>query len=150
MADQQTVQGPDGNQYQFPAGTTKDQAIAYFKKKGVGVKSSPAQQPWQKSLESGVERFMTSAGVPPSPSDIPKAAVGMLMPQGDPQHPTVGEKIPILGPILTAQQQTLDQPGAWAKIFGSIPLIGPPAYEGSKALERGDYWSAAGSVANIA
>lgn len=35
----QPVQGPDGNLYQFPLGTTKEAAIAYFKKKGIGVKA---------------------------------------------------------------------------------------------------------------
>jgi hypothetical protein len=34
------VTGPDGKQYQFPDGTTKEAAIAYFKKKGIGVKSA--------------------------------------------------------------------------------------------------------------
>ncbi len=33
----QRVNGPDGNIYNFPDGTTKDQAIAYFRKKGIGV-----------------------------------------------------------------------------------------------------------------
>jgi hypothetical protein len=32
----QTIQGPDGNLYQFPEGTTKEAAVAYFKKKGIG------------------------------------------------------------------------------------------------------------------
>lgn len=37
------VQGPDGNIYQFPDGTDKAAAIAYFKKKGIGVpKTNPA------------------------------------------------------------------------------------------------------------
>jgi hypothetical protein len=33
-----TVQGPDGNSYQFPDGTDKAAAIGYFKKKGIGAK----------------------------------------------------------------------------------------------------------------
>lgn len=32
-----TVQGPDGNTYQFPDGTDKTAAIGYFKKKGISV-----------------------------------------------------------------------------------------------------------------
>jgi len=46
---QQVVQGPDGKQYQFPSGTTKDQAVSYFKKKGIGVsapKTSGAGGTW--------------------------------------------------------------------------------------------------------
>ena len=35
------VQGPDGNTYQFPDGTDKTAAIAYFKKKGIGVSPVP-------------------------------------------------------------------------------------------------------------
>lgn len=34
----QRVQGPDGNTYEFPDGTTKDKAIAYFKKRGIAGK----------------------------------------------------------------------------------------------------------------
>jgi hypothetical protein len=45
MSDGQQVQGPDGNMYQFPAGTTKDAAIAYFKKKGIGASVQTAKQP---------------------------------------------------------------------------------------------------------
>ncbi len=40
-----TVRGPDGKVYDFPAGTTKDSAIAYFKKKGIGVASGPNKEP---------------------------------------------------------------------------------------------------------
>lgn len=36
----QPVQGPDGNLYQFPSGTTKEAAISYFKKKGIGAPST--------------------------------------------------------------------------------------------------------------
>jgi hypothetical protein len=34
------VQGPDGSTYQFPDGTDKNAAIAYFKKKGIGAAPS--------------------------------------------------------------------------------------------------------------
>ncbi len=36
----QLVRGPDGRMYQFPVGTTKEQAIAYFKKRDIGVEPS--------------------------------------------------------------------------------------------------------------
>src|ERR1700730_1625371 len=36
------VTGPDGKRYRFPSGTTKDSAIAYFKKKGIGAAPSSA------------------------------------------------------------------------------------------------------------
>src|SRR5271154_6257816 len=38
------VRGPDGKVYGFPQGTTKDSAVAYFKKKSIGV-SAPAHAP---------------------------------------------------------------------------------------------------------
>lgn len=37
-----TITGPDGSDYDFPSSTTKDQAIAYFKAKGIGVQAQPA------------------------------------------------------------------------------------------------------------
>jgi hypothetical protein len=40
-----TVRGPDGKVYDFPAGTTKESAIAYFKKKGIGAASDPGKEP---------------------------------------------------------------------------------------------------------
>jgi hypothetical protein len=38
-----TVQGPDGQTYQFPDGTDKAAAIGYFKKKGIGAKPVQTQ-----------------------------------------------------------------------------------------------------------
>jgi hypothetical protein len=39
-------QGPDGKHYLFPDGTTKEAAISYFKKKGIGVLGVAG--PWEK------------------------------------------------------------------------------------------------------
>ncbi len=39
------VQGPDGNTYQFPDGTDKTAAVAYFKKKGIGAKQTVTPTP---------------------------------------------------------------------------------------------------------
>lgn len=36
------VTGPDGLKYHFPDGTTKDAAVSYFKKKGIGAKPTSA------------------------------------------------------------------------------------------------------------
>lgn len=65
------VQGPDGNTYQFPDGTDKTAAIAYFKKKGIGGKAAP-----QSEVSNAAER---SAGLPdlhvgvnPHPRKLPK------------------------------------------------------------------------------
>ena len=46
----QPVTGPDGKLYQFPKGTTKDQAVAYFKSKGIGVAAFPAPPPVNTSV----------------------------------------------------------------------------------------------------
>ena len=45
MAEQQgvTVEGPDGKTYDFPAGTTKEAAITYFKKKSIAPAKTPDQ-----------------------------------------------------------------------------------------------------------
>jgi hypothetical protein len=40
-----TVRGPDSKVYDFPAGTTKESAIAYFKKKGIRVPSDTDKEP---------------------------------------------------------------------------------------------------------
>src|SRR5215469_10781837 len=39
-----TVEGPDGNNYEFPDGTDKTAAVAYFKKKGITGASAPADE----------------------------------------------------------------------------------------------------------
>jgi hypothetical protein len=88
MADpqQQAVQGPDGNTYQFPSGTTKDQAIAYFKKKGIGtsdyksVLSEAGKHPkTAKALEmipAITATGMGIAGAETGPGAVGMAAVG--------------------------------------------------------------------------
>ena len=52
------------------------------------------------------------------------------MPQGDPKNPTLGEKVPIFGPVLTASQQVLNTPANTPvekveRAVGSVPFIGP-------------------------
>ena len=59
MPDGVTVQGPDGKTYQFPAGTDKQAAISYFKKKGIGA-SPESQRPdavkqAQEAVSSGIK-----------------------------------------------------------------------------------------------
>ena len=79
----QSVQGPDGNLYQFPAGTTKEAAIGYFKKKGIGVKA-PSTTP-DKSTQGTIgpqkslyERMKVSAGrVLKDPFNLPEELSGI-------------------------------------------------------------------------
>lgn len=56
----QPVQGPDGNLYQFPYGTTKEAAIAYFKKKGIGAPSfgTPIRSEAKLSPRTGTGGFL--------------------------------------------------------------------------------------------
>lgn len=70
MPDGVTVQGPDGKTYQFPSGTTKDSAISYFKKKGIGAPAIPdatkqAQAAVRKA--SGIDQATDSTFVPTHP-----------------------------------------------------------------------------------
>lgn len=64
MPDPQNVavQGPDGNQYSFPAGTTKDQAISYFKKKGV----TPAGKNLDPESRAALNRLPPAGMIPSS------------------------------------------------------------------------------------
>jgi hypothetical protein len=61
---QVTVVGPDKKTYKFPAGTTKDKAVAYFKKKGIGApkdsKPTSTFQPYQPQA-SAMQHSMVDA-----------------------------------------------------------------------------------------
>lgn len=59
------VQGPDGRKYQFPKATTKDQAIAYFKKKGISAPPKSAATRPKDAITGASEttkEFMKGAG----------------------------------------------------------------------------------------
>ena len=74
MADQtQSVTGPDGKTYDFPSGTTKDQAISYFKKKGIGAQ--PQHMPGNTGGSSG-----SWDAAPPEPTGVKGVAAGFLKP----------------------------------------------------------------------
>lgn len=77
------VFGPDNRYYRFPKGTTKDQAVSYFKTKGITSPESPAPKP--------------AAGTPPRPSP------------GTPPAPTPGAPPPIPKDVnLEKLQKTSD------------------------------------------
>lgn len=50
-----TVVGPDGNTYLFPYGTDKSAAIAFFKRKGIGISHAPAHAPEDEVPQEQVE-----------------------------------------------------------------------------------------------
>ena len=71
MDDGVQVQGPDGQQYSFPAGTDKNAAIAYFKKKGIGGApatsqsqgtGAPQTQPSGTSADTSSPSLLSRAG----------------------------------------------------------------------------------------
>lgn len=135
--------------------TLEDSSVPSKLPPGMSLETSN-QTPVQHKVQTGVEDFLRAAGVPESPSQIPTLLQNLLLPTGNPAHPTTGESIPLIGPILTASQEVLDVapkttiPEKITRAIGSIPLIGPPFYAGTKALKEGNYPAAAGSLANIA
>jgi len=101
---------------------------------------------------TGLQRFLDSAGIPRhigTLSDVGQAAQNLLSPQASPTDPGFGQTLPVVGPIFRAQRETYDQPGVAAKVYGSLPLVGPPGYRAGQQLESGDYAGAAGSALNI-
>lgn len=68
-----TVQGPDGKTYQFPDGTDKPAAIAYFKRKGIGV-SAPTSLTSNPEGQGLYEMTGPSGTIKVPFSKIPEAA----------------------------------------------------------------------------
>ena len=154
----QYVRLPDGSFGKFRANATDNEIrakiTAAFPDAYKAAATVDPQRPWQHKLEDVFERTALAAGVPKSPMDIPSMIGGMLLPQGDPKNPTFGESLPILGPVLTASQQVMNQPAKTPtekvnRAIGSVPFVGPPFYAGSKSLEKGDFATAVGSLINI-
>lgn len=81
-----SVTGPDQRNYQFPDGTTKEQAIAYFKKKGIGAAPAPGQ--------TGLPTAQKPATPPqPGQTGLP-TPLGQPGPSGDPDFELMSEKAP--------------------------------------------------------
>jgi hypothetical protein len=59
------VNGPDGKLYHFPTGTTKESAVAYFKKKGIGA--APTQTPAVASPATPAKVESSAPSAPASP-----------------------------------------------------------------------------------
>lgn len=71
----QAVTGPDGQDYQFPDGTTKDAAIAYFKSKGIGASvTAPAKL---ETTSTGITLPAGSIGPSQSSDYMSEAAKGI-------------------------------------------------------------------------
>lgn len=111
-------------------------------------KAIAAASPAPMDKEGASERFVHAAGFPARPSEIPEVIWNIIAPEASKTSPGFGQTLPLVGPLFRAQRETYEQPGAEAKIFGSIPVVGPIAYAGGKALEKGDYATAGGSLLN--
>lgn len=101
---------------------------------------------------TGIQRFFDSAVIPRqvgTMSDVATALKNIAFPQASPTDPGFGQTLPVVGPIFRAQRETYDQPGAAAKAYGLIPVVGPAGYRAGQQLEKGDYDGAAGSAINI-
>ena len=68
-----TITGPDNREYQFPDGTDKTAAIAYFKKKGIGAAPSATFQAGTNPTHGFFERLGQAVGVPTSQEELQSA-----------------------------------------------------------------------------
>jgi hypothetical protein len=125
-----TVVGPDQRAYSFPAGTTKDAAIAYFKKKGIGgtpisdTSSISAREPSVMErignvFTTGVPYFQQKRGDPISQQAVtPEAAMSPVEQQ---QHPVLTGLGQVAGG-LTSPGNALMIAGTFGA--GEIPVLG--------------------------
>jgi hypothetical protein len=116
QSDTVNVQGPDGKTYGFPKGTTKEAAVAYFKKKNIGVaaKAPPTTQTqpttkapkepgflekgsWSGEIARGVRR-----GVRDITREYPKYAYEASKPRSELEEKQAGLLGPIGGPIVAS------------------------------------------------
>ena len=74
------VEGPDGNTYEFPDGTDKTAAVAYFKKRGIGVAKTAAAPVLPPTKQGAVGAFL---------SDIK----GLLKPGGYSPYPGMDQEV---------------------------------------------------------
>jgi len=73
LAEPKATQGPDGNIYQFPDGTTSQQALSYFQKKGIGPSGS----------QKGKRFYLDDAGEPmPQPTSEDVMSDKVPIPKG--------------------------------------------------------------------
>jgi hypothetical protein len=155
------VNGPDGNTYHFPEGTTKEKAIAYFKKKGIGVKS-PGNSPKIDTLlasrkaasaseaEQNRPEFekpaplFSGAGIKAALSAPLDVAIGAERALGlDPMHPVASAPAAIEG-IGTGFYNSLAHPINTIK--GLATSFGSAAGREAQALRQGNLPAAAQSA----
>ena len=102
-----------------------------------------------KALMPYWERYAESAGIPAHLRDVPQMILNIAYPQASTEHPSAGQTIPVIGGAIRAQRELWDQPGTRAKVYGLIPLLGPPGYRMGEQLDKGDFAGALGSMTNI-
>lgn len=74
--DSVKVQGPDGKNYAFPKGTTKEEAVGYFKKKGIGAPKQEAQAAAPGAKGSGASEWLGEQAVEVGKGFVKTAASG--------------------------------------------------------------------------
>lgn len=165
MADTVTVTGPDGSDYEFPAGTTKDTAITYFRSK-----SAPAKQGYTpQSGDANISASPTGAGawLNNLESDFrygtDRTMPGRMLKAMGAQGINVGSQAgaadstlatPVLGPIHAAQgiAETPDHPirGPLKTLGGALETMTLPASfvapEANMGLDKIPSRDAAGKV----
>lgn len=139
-----TVKGPDGNDYQFPDGTDKVAAIAYFKKKGIGVKQS-AQNPSSEAIQSflGLPKDQQAAVFKAADVRTKGILTNAMHPIGLEAQPPKYSPAWIKGRAMTARDWLVNQLPNIGGIAGGIIGAGSGAESGPVALAT----SAAGAAA---
>lgn len=168
------VIGPDGATYQFPDGTDKAAAVAYFKKKGIGVQAkapAPFVQPPKKGfLKSFAAPFVGAVkSLDPRPTDDERAQgltsgydyvmrpLERVVEGGIDQGRQAVSEFKQSAPTSmhpTPEQLSHRQLATGHALATVIPVLGPwaasVAEEGGEQLGTGDYSGAAGTVAGNA
>lgn len=151
------VQGPDGSQYSFPDGTTKEAAIAYFKKKGIGgtPKQTTPMSPTALALEKQVlaSKMEEAQGQSTVGSRARESAIGVLEPLTIPNVAagikTVATTVGDLG--------TVTNPDRIVKGVGELRDLAKGIYHAAvdplsnyiDAIKTGDYDKAANASGGI-
>ncbi len=122
------VVGPDQRTYQFPDGTDKAAAIAYFKKKGIGAKQPTALQPEARTVGNYLSEAAGGVG-----RGLAGVGEGLFQMATHPQEAASQFTVQAMAaPRMAAEEfkhapGTIPQRGAAAALRGleEAPVLGP-------------------------
>lgn len=148
-----SVQGPDGRDYQFPDGTTKDVAIAYFKKKGIGSASTASVTPVNASpikpmLPAKQEKGFLSSLYENSPLSLPQSLYQAATHPGQ-ALTGIANEIGRSGSQLRDAWNTPEPIKAADKTIYAIPFIGGALKDADEAAKRGNWRQGLGTGLGI-